>query len=606
MPRHLDIVAARSALIAARSAIAAAASASIDLYVAYVSKRQHVSGLKLQLDELSASYETQLASKQQQIEYMDKDLHLAQRAVKELHHQLNLGAYGRPERVLFSKENVGFLQRQNQALQGQVSELRQHITELHAAQEAHIATIAKKDCEINDLRMQLKNIQMLLGSKRNSSSPVERDYTFDKLSPQGASSLDRVVPSFPSDKDLYAFTPCGEDLKSYAPLSGRPSLKSIWSPAEQVPPFLMLPPEPAGLQRCDSPVSSNSTSVPDLGATRGKRNHIKSIWSQSEGYECSGEVQAMEHIQPREMHISALKRAGPADPLVESNESLLLQAQIFALESSSASHLQSMVDKILKTNDQLASLVLQQKLKTASVDDRNMIFDAVREHSLPLMKNRFGNFLMQRCLEFGTREHIKVLGLMMKGNVYSLACDRFGCHVVQKALDTVDEDLRSALVSELFWVISETITHRFACHVWQRVFEIKWRSDGSSVIQYVHSILKGQWKSIANDENGSLVVQCIFENCTDREKAPLLSEILAHTLEISKGQWGNWVIQHILEHGGPQDKVLILKVVAANIYSMSIDQYASKVVEKALKTASKHELFEMIDSVISPLARDNG
>ena len=111
-----------------------------------------------------------------------------------------------------------------------------------------------------------------------------------------------------------------------------------------------------------------------------------------------------------------------------------------------------LVEKIIQTNDQPASLHLQQNIKHLSgliqnplsdaavvataIRSRNLLMDAVRPQALSLMRNRFGNFLMQRCLEFGTREQVKGLVLLMGGHMYPLSCDRFGCHVVQKVLSS--------------------------------------------------------------------------------------------------------------------------------------------------------------------------
>jgi hypothetical protein len=159
------------------------------------------------------------------------------------------------------------------------------------------------------------------------------------------------------------------------------------------------------------------------------------------------------------------------------------------------------------------------------------------ELSLPLMKNRFGNFLMQRCFEFGNVQQIRALGRAMKGHFYNLSCDRFGCHVVQKAIETLEWDMKAALVSEILPFAHETINHRFACHVWQRIFETKWPAgDPLRIMQHVNETLTGLWSRIANDENGSLVVQCIFENCDEAEQRPALKEILTNLVEVAKGK----------------------------------------------------------------------
>ncbi|KAI8618580.1 armadillo-type protein [Chytriomyces sp. MP71] len=324
-------------------------------------------------------------------------------------------------------------------------------------------------------------------------------------------------------------------------------------------------------------------------------------------------------------------------------------------EFGDAVQYQLLVEKIIQTNDQPASLHLQQNIKhlstiiqnplsdasivTAAIRSRTQFMDAVRPQALALMRNRFGNFLMQRCLEFGTRDQVKGIVSLMVGHIYPLSCDRFGCHVVQKALDVCEDDIKFNIVSELFRAIPETITHRFACHVWQRVFETKWGTplsppsstaleqfpltsnmmepasatqakitfaNRSKIVQRVDVALKGQWHLVANDENGSLVVQCIFENCTDVDKREIVKEVLVYAADIAKGQWGNWVIQHLLDNGTPADKSHIFKVVSRNVYSMSVDQFASKVVEKVLKSCQRRELYDIVDVVISPVMRENG
>ena len=79
----------------------------------------------------------------------------------------------------------------------------------------------------------------------------------------------------------------------------------------------------------------------------------------------------------------------------------VLLATIYSSSSLTFFYLQSLVDKIVKTNDQPCSIFLQQRLKTETAEVKTMIFEAIMNQLLPLMKNRFGNFLVQCCLECG-------------------------------------------------------------------------------------------------------------------------------------------------------------------------------------------------------------
>lgn len=96
--------------------------------------------------------------------------------------------------------------------------------------------------------------------------------------------------------------------------------------------------------------------------------------------------------------------------------------------------------------------------------------------------------------------------------------DAFGCHVVQKAFDAVPEDYKAIMVHELLRRIPETVIHRYACHVWQKLFELRWSDSPPQIMKYVNEALSGMWHEVALGETGSLVVQNIFENCLEEDK----------------------------------------------------------------------------------------
>ncbi|KAK9449775.1 armadillo-type protein [Limtongia smithiae] len=248
------------------------------------------------------------------------------------------------------------------------------------------------------------------------------------------------------------------------------------------------------------------------------------------------------------------------------------------------------VDKIVNNNDQQASIFLQQKLKSGTTEQKFAIIEAIVGLAYPLMVNRFGNFLVQRCFEHGTPEQIHAIAGAIKGNVLSLAMDSFGCHVVQKALDCVDETVKADMVMELLRRVADTVMHRYACHVWQKLFELRWDGTPPAIMQYVNQELRGMWTQVALGETGSLVVQNIFENCVEEDKRPCIEEVIANMDVIARGQWGNWVVQHMIEHGEPDDAGRALDLIIANAVSYSTDQFASKVIEKMLKCSPPEEV----------------
>ena len=180
------------------------------------------------------------------------------------------------------------------------------------------------------------------------------------------------------------------------------------------------------------------------------------------------------------------------------------------------------VEKITCNNDQQASIFLQQKLKSATPEHKFEIVEAIIAKAYPLMVNRFGNFLVQRCFEHGTVDQVVAIANAIRGNTLQLSMDAFGCHVVQKAFDAVPEEYKAVMVHELLRRIPETVVHRYACHVWQKLFELRWSDSPPQIMKYVNEALRGMWHEVAMGETGSLVVQNIFENCLEEDKVSLL------------------------------------------------------------------------------------
>ncbi|KAH8677933.1 armadillo-type protein [Xylariales sp. PMI_506] len=255
------------------------------------------------------------------------------------------------------------------------------------------------------------------------------------------------------------------------------------------------------------------------------------------------------------------------------------------------------VDKIVCNNDQQASIFLQQKLKVGTPDQKYEIVEAIVLQAHPLMVNRFGNFLVQRCFEHGTPEQVIKIAEAIRGNTLSLSMDPFGCHVIQKAFDSVPEDYKAVMVHELLRRIPETVIHRYACHVWQKLFELRWSESPPQIMKYVNEALRGMWHEVALGETGSLVVQNIFENCLEEDKRPCIEEVLANIDIVAHGQFGNWCIQHICEHGSPADRSRAIDHVIRYAAEYSMDQYASKVVEKCLKIGGGDFLGRYLDRV---------
>lgn len=109
--------------------------------------------------------------------------------------------------------------------------------------------------------------------------------------------------------------------------------------------------------------------------------------------------------------------------------------------------------------------------------------------------------------------------------------------MTSKAVERVEEEFKIVIIQEMLQEINESVTHKFASHVWQRIFEIRWKTPFPLLYESVCNSLQGHWAEIANDEHGSLVVQCIFENGGMQEKSQIIDEIFINLQSVSKGKF---------------------------------------------------------------------
>jgi mRNA-binding protein PUF3 len=84
------------------------------------------------------------------------------------------------------------------------------------------------------------------------------------------------------------------------------------------------------------------------------------------------------------------------------------------------------------SGDQHGSRFIQQKLETANSDEKARVFVELIPEASALMKDVFGNYVIQKFFEHGDQSQKRELAGKMKGQVLELSMGMYGCRVVQK------------------------------------------------------------------------------------------------------------------------------------------------------------------------------
>ncbi|GLT67023.1 hypothetical protein SLA2020_393580 [Shorea laevis] len=229
--------------------------------------------------------------------------------------------------------------------------------------------------------------------------------------------------------------------------------------------------------------------------------------------------------------------------------------------------------------DQYGSRFIQQKLETATNEEKNMVYEEIMPQALALMTDVFGNYVIQKFFEHGLPAQRRELAGNLFGHVLTLSLQMYGCRVIQKAIEVVDLDQKIKMVQELDGHVMRCVRDQNGNHVIQKCIECVPEEN----IQFIVTTFFDQVVNLSTHPYGCRVIQRILEHCKDpNTQNKVMDEILVSVSMLAQDQYGNYVVQHVLEHGKPHERSIIIKELAGKIVQMSQQKFASNVVEKCL------------------------
>jgi len=248
------------------------------------------------------------------------------------------------------------------------------------------------------------------------------------------------------------------------------------------------------------------------------------------------------------------------------------------------------------SGDQHGSRFIQQKLETASSDEKEVIFNEIVPHNaLQLIQDVFGNYVIQKLFEYGTQVQKISLASTMETHVLQLSLQMYGCRVVQKAVEYILPDQQAIFVRELDVHVLKCVKDANGNHVVQKLIE----RVSPDRLEFVNSF-RGNVYELSTHPYGCRVLQRCFEHLPEDITRPLLEELHKYTSNLMQDQFGNYVVQFVLEHGTQHDRTLIVNKLRGQMLNMARHKFASNVCEKALVTADADSRRVLIDEIMCP------
>ncbi|KAF8163318.1 armadillo-type protein [Crassisporium funariophilum] len=281
--------------------------------------------------------------------------------------------------------------------------------------------------------------------------------------------------------------------------------------------------------------------------------------------------------------------------LTPSNKSALLEE--FRSNRERQWYLKEILGHIVEfSGDQHGSRFIQQQLEEVPEEEKQLVFDEiVPANTHRLTQDVFGNYVIQKLFEFGTRHQRDILGSAVEANVVTFSLQIYGCRVVQKAIEYISPGQQDSIICELQNHILRCIKDAHGNHVIQKLIEVV----SPERLTFLPSICDNLLE-LATHPYGCRVLQRCLEHLPEERTRSLLEAVHHFTIDLMQDQYGNYVIQFLIQQGRAQDKALVISKIRGNLIQLAQHKYASNVCEKALVCADTDSRRLLINEIMVP------
>jgi len=243
--------------------------------------------------------------------------------------------------------------------------------------------------------------------------------------------------------------------------------------------------------------------------------------------------------------------------------------------------------------DQNGCRFLQRKFDEGGAPVIAHVFPEIVENIVALMKDPFGNYLIQklldRCSEEQRTEVVKAVA--EKGELVEIALSTHGTRAVQKLIETLTtKEQRTLAIQALKPGVVSLIKDLNGNHVVQRCLQRLGPDDS----QFIYDAASQFCVEIASHRHGCCVLQRCIDFATHDQRTALIMEISSNAFALSQDAFGNYVVQYVLDLGQADASQRIMLVLSGHYSELAIQKFSSNVVEKCLKLGGLEDARENI------------
>ncbi|KAL8244322.1 hypothetical protein R6Q59_010580 [Mikania micrantha] len=251
----------------------------------------------------------------------------------------------------------------------------------------------------------------------------------------------------------------------------------------------------------------------------------------------------------------------------------------------SLKELRGMIHSLAK--DQNGCRLLQAKFENPTNEEIEFVLYEVLDSITDLMKDQFGNYLIQKLISVCNDDHkLRILLSLTDVPVEMIivCMNPHGTRAMQKLLENLTDPYQIALAMAAIRPGAARLAND---------------PNGNHVIQYclIHfpidvnepilNEIADKCYEVATDRSGCCVMQACMEHSHGKVRNRLVAKILCNAVILAEDPYGNYVLQHMLGLKVAEFTARLVRQLQGNFASLSCNKYASNVVEKCLNESGE-------------------
>ena len=226
--------------------------------------------------------------------------------------------------------------------------------------------------------------------------------------------------------------------------------------------------------------------------------------------------------------------------------------------------------------DQAGCRFLQKKLEDEPQIATSFFYPAILPYVLPLVKDPFGNYLIQKLCYTLTPEQILQLLKILSTNILDIGANSHGTRVIQHIINFLKTpELIQYFITIIQPYVIPLLKELNGTHIIQ-----KFNTDYPKHSNIINKIVIDNCESLATHRHGCCVLQKYLDSPDEEMKRNLINSLIDKCLVLIIDQFGNYVMQSVLLLNDVEASNAIASKLVENAAYYSKHKYSSNVVEK--------------------------